>query len=486
MPVFRSGPFPVSKGDVLTGVVVQATDTVLTISTGTVSFARVVGRTFDANGDDWSTPSDFPAPNCRKHSLIVRFGSGPWHQGGTDRIMLVPIGESGEIVLRTNDHDAWLWDNDGFWSVSLELTRADPPPAPPGPPQPTLRVAAIEVTQAIQRSNNTVRLVQGKRTIVRVFVDSGLRSGINVGAGPNCWPDVTGSLTVTDGTTGVTVGTVSTPLNTGGTIVAREAATMNREDSEHSLNFELPLNVLNHLVLDISAAVRATTLPGTTTGASATQSLRAIFQRRSPQPLLPVLMELSNPAIAAPAPTMADFTNAVLTGALPRYPVAEDGFVVRPPFFWVTGNDLRIHDPAAHYGWHTLLNQLATTALLSSNPVDGIRCALVPDGNWGWAGVGTPHVWGSRVPAFLAVRSDVTVFAHEMGHAFGAGHSNCNGTEGGYDRRDLPGRIDDVGINVQAFSVIPKLTPDLMSYCRDDTQWPSVQFFDAMFDESVI
>ncbi len=58
------GPFPVSKGDVLTGIGVQAGDMVRTISTGWVSFARILGQSFDADGCDWQTPADTPRRNC--------------------------------------------------------------------------------------------------------------------------------------------------------------------------------------------------------------------------------------------------------------------------------------------------------------------------------------------------------------------------------------------------------------------------------------
>ncbi len=97
MTVTQFGPFTVVKGDVSTSLNVVAGDTVQTVSTGVVSFARVLGRTFSADGDDWATPADFPAPGLRKHSLIVRFGNGPWHQGGTTAIIAVPLGESGEV-----------------------------------------------------------------------------------------------------------------------------------------------------------------------------------------------------------------------------------------------------------------------------------------------------------------------------------------------------------------------------------------------------
>jgi hypothetical protein len=182
---------------------------------------------------------------------------------------------------------------------------------------------------------------------------------------------------------------------------------------------------------------------------------------------------------------MDQFHTAVLTGALPRYPVAEDGFVIHPPFPWETSNDLRISDFADPNGWWYLLQQLQTVRLLSSDPVDGIRCALVPDGPWGWSGIGFAHMWGSRVPAFIVEASDTTSFAHEMGHAFGMWHTSCNGTEGWPIDDSRPGRIDDVGLNVQTQTIIPKLTPDIMSYCLDE-RWCSVQFYKAIFNQGVI
>lgn len=477
MATIRRGPFPVSKGDVLTGLIVQGGDVLNTIATGWVSFARVVGRTFDADGDNWSTPSDFPASHLRKHSLIVKFGGGPWYQGGKNKTITVPIGESGEVILRANDHDDWLWDNDNFWEVSLDRTRTDPPPPPTGPPQPVLGITAIEVVQAIQRAGNAVRLVQGKRTIVRVFVDSGLRANENADPGASLWPGVTGSLVVTDATDGTTIANVNTPVNSSGAITARGAGFINRQQWDHSLNFELPLNAVNRPLVDIRATVSSVT-PVTSPGGLGTRSVRVAFRERAQQPLLPVLMTLTYPTVAAPEPSMSAFNNAVATGALPRYPLAETGFLVHPPFHWTTSIDV-----SADLQLAGLIHQLATVGLMSSTPVDGIRCALIADGPYR-TGIGVPTIWGSWRPAFIAQASDVQAFAHEMGHSFGVMHSLCRGDEEWYDRRNMPGRIDDVGLNVATRTVIPKLTPDIMSYCGN--RWCSVQFYETIFNERVI
>jgi hypothetical protein len=62
------------------------------------------------------TPSNYPAPNLRKNSLILKIGNGgEWHQGGTDTSFIAET--SGEIILGTND--ALPSDNSRGWSVKL-------------------------------------------------------------------------------------------------------------------------------------------------------------------------------------------------------------------------------------------------------------------------------------------------------------------------------------------------------------------------------
>jgi hypothetical protein len=184
-----------------------------------------------------------------------------------------------------------------------------------------------------------------------------------------------------------------------------------------------------------------------------------------------------------PAPTMPQFLNALVTGSLPRFPIAEDGFLVQLPFHWHTQNDLR---QETH--WNGLLQQMATVGLMSDTPVYGIRCGVIPDrpDYPNMAGLGAPRVWGSWIPAFFANVTDVLAFAHEMGHAYGCGHTQCRGDEGDYDRRNMPGRIEDVGVNVALNEIVPRGTSDLMSYCRAGNQWCSIAFTTETAKEGVI
>lgn len=110
----------------------------------------------------------------------------------------------------------------------------------------TVTIQAIEVTQAIQTlnvgdpaSSNTVFLVAGKRTLVRVYLDSGLPTDYNAG----------GQLTSVSGRLATTPlsgqsGTFDPPLNLDAFAGARPGASVNRMTLGHTLNFEIPASRL--------------------------------------------------------------------------------------------------------------------------------------------------------------------------------------------------------------------------------------------------
>jgi hypothetical protein len=119
-----SGPHLIHGHEVNTGVSVNAGDIFRVTSTGKVDFGGAfVGfgaRHLNADGDDpdyeladkCPTPTNYPAPNLAKNSLIVKVG-GNWHQGGTNRI--ITASASGTIILAANDN--MVGDNSGGWSV---------------------------------------------------------------------------------------------------------------------------------------------------------------------------------------------------------------------------------------------------------------------------------------------------------------------------------------------------------------------------------
>lgn len=487
MPTF--GPFTVVGSEIQTGVTVQSGDTLVTTSTGTVDFGGAVlgvgAPILNADGDGWSTPSDYPASNLKKNSLIVRFGSGAqWFQGGTNARIAVPLGHFGEVFLRTNDKDTG--DNSRGWTVMLEVT--SPPPPPPGPPTPNLKIVGIEPVQSLQRADRSMRLIRNKRTMIRAFVDSGLRDGTDVGAGPNRWPNVRGELTVSDAITGGVFASALTPLNQGGVITARPTAQIDRNSGDHSLNFLLPMTALlsGALRVTVNAFVQGKAgQPFWSTSDSTTFGFAPMKPAQEISPLLityvPPGGSILPPPVGGPplsAPPLGAFFTSLAGGALPRFPMATDGFRVNPPIRLTTSQPL-----FSVVGWATLLTQIATMIHIGG-PSGGIRAGLVaPSATYPVGGIGAPRVWPA-LPSFVVTAGDPPGFAHEMGHAFSLYHAPCNGTEPAPIDGRLPadGRTDEVGVDVMAGRFIPTGSAEVMSYCLDGLQWSSVATYNLVYD----
>jgi hypothetical protein len=113
--------FSVRDSEVTTGLTIRAGSTVRVLASGLIDFGGAVlgfgAPILTADGDDAPTPSDYPAPELRKNSLICKVGSR-WYQGGQD-VTFHPS-QDGALILRPNDKD--LADNSRGWKVSLVVT----------------------------------------------------------------------------------------------------------------------------------------------------------------------------------------------------------------------------------------------------------------------------------------------------------------------------------------------------------------------------
>ncbi len=348
---------------------------------------------------------------------------------------------------------------------------------------PKLTVTAIEVVQAIQRADNSVRLVAGKATVVRVFVASGLTGGFDYGPGPDIQPGVGGTLVAFPASAGRGFD-AGEPLPPG-SLDAQPAAAIARGTRTHSLNFELPLAACTGKVrLDVRVAVKDHELdiggPFVATGTTT-----VTFHDQPTQVVEPYLIvDVVN---GVQAPSVAQY-NASLQEARKRFPIAETGFfVTMPPTPFSTGS---ARDLVTGVGWSSLLNALATLAFVHTG---AIRTGLVPQdpgnlrGPYALNGMAFPR-FGLTMPAMLAQAGLQGTFAHEMGHTFSVNHAPCCTTF--WDNIDgrLPGRTEDVGFDVPANTVIPAGRGELMSYCGDTslcsgpTRWPSIALWDILFD----
>jgi hypothetical protein len=353
---------------------------------------------------------------------------------------------------------------------------------------PTLAILGVEVVQSVQRfafgspaQQNTVRLAARKRTMVRVYVDSGISNGFDNGAGANRQPNVTGRVTVFP--PGASAGTTAVLRPAGATISARPLATINRDRLDHSLNFELPSHLIEGAVR-LEARVWVTgheNEVGTRRNPWGT-ALTVNFQPRRAQPVVRIFVRDTNQNL--PVPTAAQYETS-RTGARTRYPVAFAGGM---PIFLAPGFETinSAHDLRTRAGWDDLLDDIADIA---DGFVDNgeIWTGLVPNqANYNLNGLGTV---GGTQPHMLARAAFPATFAHELGHNFGLMHANCGLAAGDTPDARLPAATEDTGMDVFRTFVVPNATSEIMSTCTPtwagatfQDRWPSIAFWDIVFD----
>lgn len=336
---------------------------------------------------------------------------------------------------------------------------------------PTLSILRIEAVQAIQKTDKSVRLTANRRTAVRVFVDSGMTDGFDLGFGPNRAGGLTGTVYAENVATGATWSCGPPwPVN------STASPAPNRDLLGDALNFDVPLAACNGTVR-LRAVIEMPSKLGQPPLSWTTSSVTVSFTPKPTQEMLPLL--ITDPSSTSPAPTMADlFAN--LRGPAAVHPFPENGFVLNPPLLWTLGP---LENLKSGIVWSWLVAKIAATIFLfPSTPVGGIRTGVVPnDPLYPWGGMALPRV-GATAPSFISVAGNPGTFAHELAHAYGLLHANSCGPAGPYGA--LPLTISDPGLDVVARSILPAGTSELMSYCRP--QWPSIEHWDYIFDRIAI
>jgi hypothetical protein len=495
-----------------------------------------------------------PCPDCLTGGAN-RFG------GGTPVIDMFTANLGHDVAVEPNDHVVLRWSVQNAQTLTLIRMSQQGPFAPPPVPLPAsgsldlgpftgsspvtaiyqltasngcgseprvvvvrlirvpkLAVDAIEVVQVIQMPDNSVRLVSHKRTVARVFVDSGVVDGFNYGQGPNVVPGIVGNVVVYPQGRGF--GTSGTPVTTGGAL-AVPAMSRSRANPLHSFDVELPIAELDGQVR-IEAQVWVAGHEADVGGPwRASTSTTVDFHPQPSQEVLPIL--LTDGLNGLPAPTLAAW-NTSLQEARKRYPLAETGFRINPPLTLPASNPFGSpYDLSKPGDWGFLLNDIRTIAFVfPSTPVGGIRTAMVPRNGGGLldaAGNRIPPLTDAAgnpippyavngmgqarsagiAPGFICQAELAGTNPHEMGHTFALGHAPCPappGTPGTLDCKDppvgidsrLPGTTDEVGYDVPAGVVIENGRGELMSYCGDlsrcpgATRWPSIVTWDLLFD----
>jgi len=325
MTVNRFGPFTVLGAPSATRIAVRAGETIQTLPRGIVGFGGGIGGWLEPNltadGDPVTAPPDYPAPPLRKNSLICEIG-GRFFQGGTNSTFI--SNRDGELSLLANDR--YPADNHGGWQVTVVQTTVD---GPTTGNVPRLSVASVEAVQVVQNRAGQVPLVPGKRTMLRIFFSSGLGATVNVGAGP-------GRLGPVDGVVTVRSGTRSRALSFRAG-VALAPGTHRRDDATHSVQLEVPLDLLiGPIQVDVSATVRGHAATETAFTTTSSRSFDVTTNRR--ETVLPI--RLRNTRGGMPAPPVADYT-ALLRGSISMLPIPESGPTVNPSITWDASSLIR-------------------------------------------------------------------------------------------------------------------------------------------------
>ncbi len=341
---------------------------------------------------------------------------------------------------------------------------------------PNMSVNAIEVTQAIQDLNNSVDLVAGKRTYVRVHVSS-----------PTARSGVTATLTARRG--GVLLGPTLTPINPGGTITVKPFP--NRGQVNDSFLFELPAswrnttgnlqltaridpgNAVNDPVLSNNSLVRTVnflagptmrlrlynvryTVSGTTHQASNfhLNALESWLRRAYPIANLSVVRRnYTYPTNGLPN---VDTLNSNMAMARLFDIIFGFGGVSTQAFYYGIVDD---------GGGFMRGKALGIPGSISSGPTG------TPGGGFGWDTDGSYGDWYG---------------GHEIAHSLGRSHAEFCGAGGGASFPYPSGRISPAltgntaifGFDITSRAVYPPDWKDVMTYCNN--QWVSDFTYEGM------
>ena len=331
----------------------------------------------------------------------------------------------------------------------------------PIPNAPSLSIVRIDVLQCV--SDPGTDLITNKRTAVRVFVSSGLPGGPPFPDGTGVVGGIDGQLEVQ--VLGVGQPVVLQPLNAP--VFANPLRAINPSRIDHALLYELPLSLTDAALIKLSATVMIRAQPNTQVASSAFAS----FGPQLRQKIVPFL--LADAFQGHPAPSMNDFRFS-LEKTIARMPLAENGFIVKPPLIGTVSDDL-----TTYIAWTNLLLGLMTLIAVFGHDIDGLHAAMVPNGNsYAWNGLASPRVL-IAAPALVSKPASGALFAHEFAHTFGINHAGCP-AEGqpnapAFIDTTLATRLSFYGIDM-SHSPHPDLKPvgtyTLMTYCGGEEKWP--------------
>ncbi|OGO34447.1 MAG: hypothetical protein A2W35_03530 [Chloroflexi bacterium RBG_16_57_11] len=334
------------------------------------------------------------------------------------------------------------------------------------PAPPDLVVGGFEITQATQNLSNTVSLVAGKSTLVRVYVQTDgdvAIQGVHVSlSGTRNGSQLNGS-----------------PISAGPKSVTKS---WSRGDLNTSFNFSLPSEwLLGTVTLQIRLDPNNAISEG-----SETNNLSTTVANFNNVPALDVKVvpiQYNDPRSGLTFPPAG--SNYLAPGLVRMYPINSAAVTRREYISWS-------QNLAIDTNWQNLLSRIATLKQTDNAPEARIYYGLVPlrddSGNvWfrsGVAGIGYVGYRASVGLADLSPYIDGSEIAnHEIGHNLGRSHAPC-GVSGDPNFPYAGGLIGQFGLRVDLMQLFdPAIYADIMGYC--EPVWISDYTYQALFNNQV-
>jgi hypothetical protein len=369
-------------------------------------------------------------------------------------------------------------------------------------PQPTLSIKGVEVTQCIQEmgsvyaaadANNSVELIKGRTTVVRVYVDSGLDNSESPWL--NNVPidgtlEVEGAYMLYGPFEAVNENVVAANLESRGTDFIRARPS-------YSLIFQIPGDAMSgydpstNTFGDFKCHITAWVKEHEDLWRDSFSFSLPLEDQDGPGTIMVVAYndDINDLEVSGSEGYLETFVEE----ALLRYlPIPDDGLDVRFHSWRVLKPKTLWFDPdlTEDGGWRHVLDRLES--LRGESGDDYTWIAIVPDAPSGVYAVLGMARGDERVAA--AQQDDQETLAHEYVHTLKIWHTDCKET-GGEDpcasghgcgewlKERLPsGRTQNPGIDVYdpSSGIKPSGVGDLMSYCDIGSQWTSTVLWERV------